>query len=69
MADMWSITEVAFNGSNYAYMTPELADTLDEAGLQATIYGSKMTLVVEMLTLSCIWGTKACLCIFFYKLT
>lgn len=65
--DCWSINEVALNGSNY--MSPEAAAALSPAGVKQAIYGSKMTLVTEMLTLTTQWGLKGVLCIMYYRLT
>jgi len=65
--DCWSINEVAINGSNY--MSPEAAASLSPQGVQQAIYGSKMTLVTEMLTLTTQWGLKGCLCLMYHRLT
>jgi hypothetical protein len=62
-----SVLEVAKNGSNY--MSLETALSLDEAGVAAAVYGSKMTLVLEVFTLTCLWTIKACLLLLYYKLT
>ena len=61
-----SVNEVAKNGSNY--MTPEVAASLTPEQVDMAIYGSKMTLVLEMFTLTCIWTIKACLLILYYRL-
>jgi len=58
---------VAVNGSNY--MSPQEAASLSPAGVKQAVYGSKMTLVVEMLTLATLWLTKGCLCLMFYRMT
>ena len=63
---MVSVNEVAKNGSNY--MTPEAAAALSPEGVEMAIYGSKMTLVLEMFTLTCIWTIKGCLLILYYRL-
>jgi hypothetical protein len=65
--DCWSINEVARNGSNY--MSPEAAANLSPQGVQQAIYGSKMTLVTEMLTLTTQWGLKGVLCLMYHRLT
>lgn len=64
---MVSVNEVAVNGSNY--MSLETALSLDEAGVAAAVYGSKMTMVLESLTLTCLWTVKACLLFLYYRLT
>lgn len=64
---MWSINEVATNGSNY--MSAEAAAALDEEGVKRAIWGSKMTLATEVFTLTIIWGVKACLCMLYLQLT
>jgi hypothetical protein len=65
--DCWSINEVARNGSNF--MSPETAASLSPQGVQQAIYGSKMTLVTEMLTLTTQWGLKGVLCLMYHRLT
>ena len=65
--DFWAINEVARNGSNY--MSPEAAANLSPEGVQQAIYGSKMTLVMEILTLTTTWGLKGCLCLMYNRLT
>ena len=62
-----SVIEVAKNGSNY--MSLETALSLDEAGVAAAVYGSKMTMVLEIFTLTCLWTIKACLLFLYYRLT
>ncbi|KAH8909402.1 hypothetical protein BR93DRAFT_975677 [Coniochaeta sp. PMI_546] len=62
-----SVNEVAKNGSNY--MSLETALSLDEAGVAAAVYGSKMTMVLEIFTLTCLWTIKACLLLLYYRLT
>ena len=61
-----SVNEVAKNGSNY--MTPEVAAALTPEQVEMAIYGSKMTLALELFTLGCIWTIKACLLILYYRL-
>jgi hypothetical protein len=65
--DCWSINEVALNGSNF--MSDEDAARLSPQGVQQAIYGSKMTLVTEMLTLTTLWGLKGVLCLMYHRLT
>jgi hypothetical protein len=65
--DCWSINEVALNGSNY--MSPETAASLSPQGVQQAIYGSKMTLATEVLTLTTQWGLKGVLCLMYHRLT
>lgn len=62
-----SVNEVAKNGSNY--MSLETALSLDAAGVAAAVYGSKMTMVLEVFTLTCLWTIKACLLLLYYRLT
>ncbi|KAK3360495.1 hypothetical protein B0T25DRAFT_578413 [Lasiosphaeria hispida] len=64
---MVSVNEVAVNGSSY--MDPEVAAGLTKEQHDAAVYGSKMTLVLEVFTLNCIWSVKACLLILYYRLT
>jgi len=66
-ADMWAINQVAVNGSNY--MSPETAAALTPEGVQQAIWGSKMTLALEMFTLATEWIAKWCLVILYYRLT
>ncbi|EQL01081.1 UbiD family decarboxylase [Ophiocordyceps sinensis CO18] len=62
-----TINEVAKNGSNY--MPPEAAATLSPAGVQRAVYGSIMTFVLELFTLTAIWTVKACLLLLYARLT
>jgi hypothetical protein len=62
-----SVNEVAKNGSNY--MSPEQAAALTPEEVTTAIYGSKMTLVMEIFTLSTVWLVKACLLYLYYRLT
>ncbi|KAK0652461.1 hypothetical protein B0T16DRAFT_387718 [Cercophora newfieldiana] len=64
---MVSVNAVAVNGSSY--MDPEVAAALTEEEKQHAIYGSIMTFVLEIFTLTCIWTVKACLLILYYRLT
>ena len=66
-ADMWAINEVAQNGSNY--MSPEVAAALNPDGLRKAIWGSKMTLALEMFTLATEWIAKCCLVVTYSRLT
>lgn len=62
-----AINEVAKNGSNY--MPPEAAAALSPDGAQRAIYGSIMTFVLEIFTLTATWTVKACLLILYARLT
>lgn len=64
---VFCVNEVARNGSNY--MPLDVALSLDEAGVEAAIYGSKMTLVLEVFTITCVWLIKACLLFLYWRLT
>lgn len=62
-----SINEVAKNGSNY--MPAEVAASLTDEGRQKAIYGSIMTFVLEIFTLTGLWTVKACLLLLYSRLT
>ncbi|KAG6207721.1 hypothetical protein E4U50_003615 [Claviceps purpurea] len=62
-----SINEVAKNGSNY--MSPEAAAALTPEGVHNAIYGSVMTFVLEIFTITGTWTIKACLLILYARLT
>ncbi|KAI0099738.1 hypothetical protein GGR51DRAFT_389902 [Nemania sp. FL0031] len=62
-----SVNEIAVSGSNY--MPPEVVETLTPHGIQEAIYGSKLTLVMEMCTLATEWLVKACLLFLYHRLT
>ncbi|KND92730.1 hypothetical protein TOPH_02762 [Tolypocladium ophioglossoides CBS 100239] len=62
-----SINEVAKNGSNY--MPPEEAAELTPEGVRSAIYGSIMTFVLEIFTITATWTVKACLLILYARLT
>ncbi|KAF7561392.1 hypothetical protein G7046_g2756 [Stylonectria norvegica] len=62
-----SINEVAKNGSNY--MPAATAAALSPAGRAQAIFGSKMTFVLEIFTLTATWTIKACLLILYARLT
>jgi len=64
-ADIWAINQVAYNGSNY--MAPEVAAALSPEGVQQAIWGSKMTLALEMFTLTTEWVAKLCLVILYHR--
>jgi hypothetical protein len=64
---MVSVNAVAVNGSNF--MDPEVAAALSPEEKQNAVYGSIMTLVLEICTLVCIWTVKACLLILYYRLS
>ncbi|KAK3114642.1 hypothetical protein LTR53_006854 [Teratosphaeriaceae sp. CCFEE 6253] len=69
-ADCWTILETAKNGSNYLYLnTPEVAANLSPELRRQTVYGSKMTLILEYFTLTIIWSVKLILCLMFHRLT
>lgn len=55
------------NGSNY--MSPEVAASLSPEEVEMAVYGSKMTLVLELFTLTCVWSAKACLLFLYHRLT
>lgn len=65
-ADIWAINQVAFNGSNY--MSPEVAASLTPKEVRQAIWGSKMTLALEVFTLTTEWVAKLCLVILYYRL-
>ncbi|POR37901.1 Uncharacterized protein TPAR_01901 [Tolypocladium paradoxum] len=62
-----SINEVAKNGSNY--MPPEEAAALTPEGVHGAVYGSIMTFVLEIFTITATWTVKACLLILYGRLT
>ncbi|KAM0551240.1 hypothetical protein ACHAPJ_008585 [Fusarium lateritium] len=62
-----SINEVAKNGSNY--MPENVAIKLTPEERQQAIFGSKMTFVLELFTLTAIWTVKACLLFLYARLT
>ncbi|KAG5924051.1 hypothetical protein E4U53_003470 [Claviceps sorghi] len=62
-----SINEVAENGSNY--MSPAEAAALTPEGVHNAIYGSIMTFVLEIFTITGTWAIKACLLILYARLT
>lgn len=62
-----SINEVAKNGSNY--MPPEEALALTPEGVHKAVYGSTMTFVLEIFTITATWTVKACLLILYARLT
>ncbi|PNY26556.1 Uncharacterized protein TCAP_03509 [Tolypocladium capitatum] len=61
------INEVAQNGSNY--MPSEEAAALTPEGVSQAVYGSIMTFVLEIFTLTATWTVKACLLILYARLT
>ncbi|KPM40205.1 hypothetical protein AK830_g6357 [Neonectria ditissima] len=61
------INEVAKNGSNY--MEPDVAAHLSPEGKARAIFGSKMTFVLEIFTLTATWTVKACLLLLYGRLT
>lgn len=62
-----SVNEVAANGSSY--MPLEVALSLSPKEHDMAVYGSKMTLVLEVFTITCLWTIKACLLILYWRLT
>ncbi|OAQ60485.1 decarboxylase [Pochonia chlamydosporia 170] len=62
-----SINEVAKNGSNY--MSAEAAAALTPEGVDRAVYGSIMTFVLEIFTITGTWTIKACLLILYARLT
>ncbi|KAH7153615.1 hypothetical protein EDB81DRAFT_791665 [Dactylonectria macrodidyma] len=62
-----SINEVAKNGSNY--LPEDVANNLSAEGRAQAIFGSKMTFVLEIFTLTATWTVKACLLIMYGRLT
>jgi len=64
---MVSVNAVAVNGSSY--MDPEVAAALTPEEKEHAVFGSIMTFVLEIFTLTCIWTIKACLLILYYRLT
>jgi hypothetical protein len=62
-----STMQVANNGSNY--LPPGAAALLTPDQVVSAIYGSKMTLVLEEFTLFTTWQVKACLLLFYNRLT
>ncbi|KAG6041202.1 hypothetical protein E4U41_005692, partial [Claviceps citrina] len=61
------INEVAKNGSNY--MTPEDAAKLTPEAVHNAVYGSIMTFVLEVFTITGTWTVKTCLLILYARLT
>ncbi|KAF4974535.1 hypothetical protein FZEAL_8559 [Fusarium zealandicum] len=62
-----SINEVAPNGSNYMPLEDALA--LTPKGEAQAIFGSQMTFVLEIFTLTATWTVKACLLCLYARLT
>lgn len=58
---------IAVSGSNY--MPAEVVDSLTPEGIAGAVYGSKLTLVMEMCTLATEWLVKACLLLLYHRLT
>ncbi|KAF7546313.1 hypothetical protein G7Z17_g8528 [Cylindrodendrum hubeiense] len=61
------INEVAKNGSNY--LPEDVAEALDDAGRAQAIWGSKMTFVLEIFTMTATWTVKVCLLLLYSRLT
>ncbi|KAI1149428.1 hypothetical protein F4825DRAFT_464128 [Nemania diffusa] len=62
-----SVNMIAVSGSNY--MPAEVVDSLTPEGIAGAVYGSKLTLVMEMCTLATEWLVKACLLLLYHRLT
>ncbi|KAI1123437.1 hypothetical protein F5Y10DRAFT_286183 [Nemania abortiva] len=62
-----SVNKIAVSGSNY--LPADVVATLTPEGVQAAVYGSKLTLVMEMCTLATEWLVKACLLFLYHRLT
>lgn len=58
---------MAKNGSNY--MSPKDAAALTPEGVDRAVYGSIMTFVLEIFTLTATWTVKACLLMLYARLT
>lgn len=63
----FSINEVAANGSSY--LPPEDVATLTEEGRKKAIYGSIMTFVLEIFTITGLWTIKTCLLLLYARIT
>lgn len=50
-------------------MSPEASAALTPSGVQQAIYGSIMTFVLEIFTITGTWTIKACLLILYARLT
>lgn len=61
------MNETAENGSNY--ISAEMAASLTPEEKAMAIYGSKMTLVLELFQLTCLWSAKGCLVVLYYRLS
>lgn len=62
-----SVNKTAQNGSNY--MSPEEAASLTPEEVSMAVYGSIMTLVLELFQLTAIWSVKGCLILLYYRLS
>ena len=62
-----SINEVAHNGSSY--LPDDVAKNLKPEGHRAAVYGSIMTFVLEIFTITALWTVKACLLLLYARLT
>lgn len=58
---------MAKNGSNY--LPEDVANNLSPEGRAQAIFGSKMTFVLEIFTLTATWTVKACLLLMYGRLT
>lgn len=50
-------------------MAPEEAAALTPEEVMMAVYGSKMTLALELFQLTCLWSTKGCLVVLYYRLS
>lgn len=61
------MNQVAANRSNY--LAPGVFQTLNAAEVENAVFGSKFVFACEELKLATIWGVKACLLIFYNRMT
>lgn len=50
-------------------MEPEVAASLSPSGVAQAVFGSKMTFVLEIFTMTATWTVKACLLLLYARLT
>lgn len=63
----FSINEVAANGSSY--LPPDQVENLTDEGRKMAIYGSIMTFVLEIFTITGLWTVKTCLLLLYARIT
>lgn len=63
----YSINEVAANGSNY--LPADTVAHLSPEGIAQAVYGSVMTFVLEIVTITGLWTIKACLLLLYSRIT